>query len=180
MTQSSLFGDVGVSWRGCALDEANAALVTWGHKMGPMNRPDYGDLSATGLYDGGQLVAVAMVAGLVRASVAGCPWLTRDNAMELARLCAARPGLCRVALRLWREFTFPRHGKAFAVSYQDADLHTGNTYRFDGWQRVSWAPGGTSTDQRTGRKGRNKWVWVWPPRIAAADPIGRQERLEMP
>ena len=87
--------------------------------------------------------------------------LVRDNTIELARLCATRSGLCRVALRLWREFVFPTLGYQVAVSYQDADLHNGSTYRFDGWRRVGFSRGG-SVDQRTGRVGRNKWIWVWP------------------
>ena len=86
--------------------------------------------------------------------------MNRDNTIELSRLCASRGGLCRVALRLWREFVFPAMGYEFAVSYQDADLHNGNTYRFDGWERVGRARSGTDT--RSGRPGRDKWVWVWP------------------
>lgn len=46
MSQQSLLGNVGVSWRSVSIDEANASLVAWGHRMGPMNRPDYGDLTA--------------------------------------------------------------------------------------------------------------------------------------
>lgn len=167
MTQTTLLDSAGVVWRSTTIEEANASLVAWGHRMGPMNRPDYGDLTAQGLYHDGTMVAVACTAGLVRAAVGNCPWLTRANAIELARLCAVRPGLCRVALRLWREFTFPGIGREFAVSYQDADIHSGNVYRFDGWSRVAYNGGG-SVDQRTGRVGRNKWVWVWPkPNLAA-------------
>ncbi len=67
---------------------------------------------------------------------------------------------CRVALRLWREVVFPATCKQWALSYQDADAHTGNTYRFDGWHRVGYSHSGTDT--RSGRTGRNKWLWVWP------------------
>lgn len=72
---------------------------------------------------------------------------------------AARPGLCRVALRLWRAFVFPRLGYQYAMSYQDSDLHNGNTYRFDGWTRLSHIRG--TPDLRSGRTARNIWVWVW-------------------
>jgi antitoxin VapB len=85
--------------------------------------------------------------------------ITRQNSVELSRLCASRPGLCRVVLRLWREFVFPALGKQYAVSYQDADLHNGNTYRFDGWKRLGFSRSGT--DKRSGAKGRRKWIWVW-------------------
>ncbi len=166
MSQSSLFDGVGVVWRSCSIAEANQELVRWGHKMCPMNRPDYGDVTAQGLYHDGRIVALTCTAGLVRETVAGVHFLHRSCAIELARLCAERPGLCRVALRLWREFTFPSTGKEYAVSYQDADLHNGNIYRFDGWVRFGFVPS-HGVDQRTGRRGRNKYVWIWKPGIVA-------------
>lgn len=159
--QSSLMdGGAGVVWRPIALEEANRALTAWGHRMGEIHRPFAGDSAEHGLIHDGKLVAVACTAGLIRESVGGVEGIDRSNAVELARLCAARPGLCRVALRLWREFTWPSFGRAYAVSYQDADLHTGNTYRFDGWERRGFSASGT--DSRSGRAGRRKWVWVWP------------------
>ena len=85
--------------------------------------------------------------------------LSRDNTIELARLCAVRSGICRVALRLWREMFFRDLGVPFAISYQDADLHSGATYRTDGWKRIGFTRSGT--DQRSGRKGRKKYVWLW-------------------
>jgi hypothetical protein len=141
------------------LDEANAALVRWGHKMGACNRPN-ADVWAHGLFAHGEMVGVAITAGLIRETCAG---LTRGQAVELARLCAARPDLCRVVLRLWREFVFPALGRAYgyhwAVSYQDEALHSGNTYRFDGWVQLGRSRSGT--DQRSGRKGRSKTIWGW-------------------
>jgi len=51
------------------------------------------------------------------------------DAVELSCLCAAKPDLCRLALRLWRSFAFPTiaaaRGCRWAVSYQDAVLHSG-------------------------------------------------------
>lgn len=91
--------------------------------------------------------------------------MTRANAVELSRLCAERKHLCRVALRLWREFVFPALSADVAISYQGADLHTGATYRFDGWQRAAYARAG-GDDPRSGRKARNKWIWIWPPEAA--------------
>jgi len=54
---------------------------------------------------------------------------------------------------------FPALGYPFAISYQDADLHNGNTYRFDGWKRIGRSKSGVDT--RSGRKGRDKIIWLW-------------------
>jgi len=140
------------------LQTANQCLVTWGHKMGPLLRGNERGHHFALVHDG-QPVAVAMTSGLICPNVHERPDLNRSNTVELSRLCAARPGLCRVALRLWREFAFPGLGVAHAISYQDADLHNGATYRFDGWQRIGFARG--RPDRRTGREGRNRWIWLW-------------------
>ncbi|MGH8446495.1 MAG: hypothetical protein ACREVL_14580 [Solimonas sp.] len=141
---------------------ANVALQRWGHKMGPCLRPvEYG-WQEHGLYFAEDLMAVTIAAPLVRQNVGGgLQHLNRGNCIELVRLCAARPGLCRVALRLWREFVFPGLGVPVAVSYQDTNLHTGDTYRFDGWERIGFCRSGGS-DPRTGRAGRDRAVWAWP------------------
>lgn len=150
-----------VTFTETTLDEANRLLVLWQHKMGELRRGNQ-DATCHALLHGGRPVAIVTASNLIAANVGGgADWLTRENAIELSRLCAERPGLCRVVLRLWREFVFPALGYRYAVSYQDADLHTGNTYRFDGWKRVAFAHSGTDT--RSGRPGRDKWVWVWPP-----------------
>jgi antitoxin VapB len=139
--------------------DLNRALVAWGHQMGPWERPDYREWRH-GLFQNGKLVAVTAAATLIRASVAE---LSRSDAIELGRLCADRPTLCRVMLRLWREFVFPpiceAHGYSWAISYQDACLHTGATYRNDGWKVIGASSSGT--DQRSGRKGRRKVIWGW-------------------
>lgn len=149
-----------VSFERIDLKEANRLLTSWGHRMGPLERGNVAGVHYALRHDG-RPVAAAM-ATLIRERVGGgMRHLTRANAIELARLCAERPGLCRVALRLWREFVFPDLGYEQAISYQDADIHNGNTYRFDGWQRVGFSHSGF--DKRSNRKGRNKWIWVWPP-----------------
>lgn len=148
-----------VSFEELDLDAANACLRTWQHKMGALDRPYQN--TAYALMDEGRPVAVTIHSTLIRDHVGGgLAHLTRANTIELSRLCAVRSGLCRVALRLWREFVFPKLSVAHAISYQDADLHNGNTYRFDGWQRLAFSRAG-GTDQRSGRKGRNKWIWAW-------------------
>ena len=143
----------------CELEQANDLLDRWGHKMGMLKRGNQGAWCHVLLHEG-EPVAVTTTSYLIAPRVGGAHHLTRENTVELSRLCAARSGLCRVMLRMWREFVFPQLGFEYAISYQDADLHNGNTYRFDGWERVSFARSGTDT--RSGRPGRNKWVWVWP------------------
>lgn len=143
-----------------SLAEANAMLTRWGHKMGPCVRGNSRGWSHALIHEG-KPVAVTITASLIAPRVGGgCGHLTRENTIELARLCAARGGLCRVALRLWREFVFPTLGYDHAMSYQDADLHNGNTYRFDGWTRQPELAR-SGPDARSGRAGRTKWVWVW-------------------
>jgi len=149
-----------VQFSGVPLADANQMLVAWGHKMGPLNRGNTVGWSHA-LFWEDRPQAVTCASSLIRECVGGgLQHLTRENTIELSRLCAVRPGLCRVALRLWREFVFPSLGYEFAISYQDADLHNGNTYRFDGWERVGYSHSGT--DSRSGRQGRDKWIWIWP------------------
>ena len=141
---------------------ANACLLAWDHRMGPLLRGNQRGMHH-GLFHDGQPVAVTMTSPLIRERVGGVEGiaLDRGNTIELSRLCAARPGLCRVALRLWREFDFPSLDSKYlyAISYQDAAQHSGNLYRFDGWQRVGYSHSGRDT--RSGRPGRNKYVWLW-------------------
>jgi hypothetical protein len=153
-----------ITFEQISLAHANECLSQWGHKMGPLNRGNQSGVSYA-LFHDGRPVAVAITSTLIRERVGGgLVHLTRQNTCELSRLCAERPGLCRVALRLWREFVFPLLGYEYAISYQDADLHNGNTYRFDGWSREAFSRSGV--DSRSGRKGRNKWIWVWRNREA--------------
>lgn len=135
--------------------ELNRCLASWGHKMGelhrPMARPD-----CYGLFHDGHTIGVIACSTLIPETLCD---LTRANTIEVSRLCAVRPHLCRIVLRLWRELVFPFMSYDYAISYQDEVLHTGNTYRFDGWKPLTRTRGGT--DQRSGRKGRSKTVWVW-------------------
>ena len=145
--------------------DANRSLAAWDHKMGACRRP-IGLLVAHGMFEHGVLCAVTVTADLVRESAAG---FTRQEAVELARLCAARPGLCRIMLRLWQEMIHPAYGRSWAVSYQDEALHSGAIYRFNGWVIVGRSRSGT--DKRSGRIGRSKTVWGWHP-----DPVERALR----
>jgi len=132
--------------------------------MGPCRRP-MGKLVSHGMFVHGQLQALVVTADLVRET---CASKTRDEAIELARLCAARTDLCRPMLRLWREFVFPSFAREWAVSYQDEALHSGNVYRFDGWVQLK-EHATSGTDQRSNRKGRSKTIWGWNSNSSAMD-----------
>lgn len=154
-----------VTFDSVSVDQANECLSEWGHKMGPINRPMNGTVISGGgnsshaLRFEGQIVAVTVTSTLIRENVAGRTDLTRANTIELSRLCSSSPHLCRVALRLWREFVFRPLKHQFAISYQDAKLHNGNTYRFDGWKEIGKSRSGTDT--RSGRPGRSKVIWCF-------------------
>lgn len=144
--------------------QLNSLLLRWGHRMGEYTRPSFAFEAHHALFHHGQPVAVAAAGETVR-EVVGDTGLTRRDAVELVRLCAAREHLCRPMLRLWREFIFPAiglaHGRRVAVSYQDESLHSGDLYRFDGWVEIGRGGGGGS-DQRSGRRGRRLAIWGWP------------------
>lgn len=149
--------------------DLNRLLVAWGHRMGPYSRPSYAIEAHHALFQHGEPVAVVAAGETVR-EVVGSTGVRRDQAVELARLCAARRDLCRPMLRLWREMILPdlivAHRRDVAVSYQDEALHSGDLYRFDGWLLLGKAGGG-GRDGRTGRPGRKMRVWGWP----AAHPL---------
>lgn len=149
-----------------SLDELNRALVSWGHKMGPLQRPNNREWS-WGLHHNGELVAVIAASDMIKEPSGG---FRRTEAYELARVCAARRDLCRVAVRMFREFIHPSIsetcGFGWVISYQDSVVHSGDLYRFDGWVPLLRSRSGN--DARSGKKGRNKIVWGW-----CADPAVR-------
>ncbi|MCG8595637.1 MAG: hypothetical protein MI785_14915 [Kiloniellales bacterium] len=153
-----------VSFDPIPIEHLNRCLLAWGHKMGPLRRPFAHLDRAYGLFHDGRIVGVVSTSPLVRETAAG---MGREECCELSRLCCARPDLCRVVLRLWREFVFPTLGKPWAISYQHAVAHSGNLYRFDGWVRLGTSRSGT--DARSGRRGRRKVIWGW-----SADPTTRK------
>ncbi|MBF0626247.1 MAG: hypothetical protein HQL82_15765 [Magnetococcales bacterium] len=161
-----------ITYEPISLESANACLIAWEHRMGPLLRGNQRGVHHGLLLDG-EPMAVTMTSTLIRERVGGVDELSldRSNTVELSRLCAARPGLCRVVLRLWREFVFPSlaGGYRYAISYQDAAQHSGNIYRFDGWRRVGYSHSGRDT--RSGRPGRNKYIWLWErPSSSTTDP----------
>lgn len=143
-------------------DAVNALLTRWGHRVGPILRPPEYGMWADALLHEGQPVACAVAATLIREHVGDkLHCLNRQNTVELARICAVRPDLSRAMLRLWRELIFPSLGFQYAISYQDAALHTGDLYRFDGWVKIAQVRA-SGTDGRTGRQGRPRVIWGWP------------------
>lgn len=156
-------------------DTLNRALLAWGHKMGPWERPEFESPWFHGLRHNGELIAVTAAASLIRAEVCR---LNRGVAIELGRLCAARPHLCRAMLRLWRELIFPTLGYPWVISYQDAVEHSGNTYRFDGWAKLGTSSSGS--DARSGKRGRKKVIWGWrDPLSLVPAPADAAELLEI-
>lgn len=157
--------------------ELNRLLVAWGHRMGPYTRPAYTIEAHHALFHAGAAVAVTAAGDTVR-EVIGQTGIRREEAIELVRLCAARRDLCRPMLRLWREMVFPAlaavHRRRIAVSYQDEALHSGDLYRFDGWQLLGKGGGG-GRDSRTGRPGRKMKIWGWPPEECPADGEGGRD-----
>lgn len=142
------------------LQDANRLLVEWQHKMGPLERGNSQAQHCHALFVHGEPIAIATTSSLIREHVGGgLSHIDRSNGVELSRICAGQRWACRVVLRLWREAVFPGLGVQYAVSYQDADMHSGNLYRFDGWTRAGFSSSGTDT--RTGRRGRRKWIWTW-------------------
>lgn len=137
----------------CAIElaEANDFLIAHQHKMGAINRP-MGLQLPHGLYASGRLVGVTVTADLAAKKVAG---FERHQAIELARVCASEPWVNRLLVRLWRETVLPemrknRGADLIGLSYQDAVLHSGNLYRFDGWTSIATSRSGT--DRRSGLK----------------------------
>lgn len=165
--------------------EANAYLREWGHKLGPVNRPFR--MEAWALEVDGRPVCVAVSASTVSSEVAayrdepgpdGKPrrvevgrW-RRTEAVELARLCA-EPGntwVNRAMLRLWREVLAPRWAcwpvKA-AISYSKNATHTGDLYRFDGWEKCQEDAGSSGGGRHSRKRCATdavygpKTLWVW-------------------
>lgn len=150
--------------------EANALLVAWGHRLGPLRRPF--SMRAYALLVDGEPVSLAMSASAVSATVAG---YRRTEVVELARLCSA-PGQAwasRVMLRVWRQVfaqRWPDWPVAAAISYSQNAHHRGDLYRFDGWTKVAddcgssgggeWSRRRYATDAVAGSK--SLWLWRYP------------------
>ena len=147
--------------------DANRLLERWEHKLGICARPFRQEAFALEL--DGKPLAVAISASVVSDHVAG---YKRNEVVELARLGRTpdAPWVLRVMLRLWRAVCAPRWScwpvKA-AVSYHKQAWHSGDIYRFDGWEKASencgssgggaWSRPRYAGDAAHGRK----TLWVW-------------------
>jgi antitoxin VapB len=158
--------------------DLNRCLVTWEHRMGAYTRPSAAIEAHHALFMHGKPIAVTAGAETVRDTV-GDTLLGRFEVVELARLCASSPEWCRVMLRFWREGLFPdiarAHGRQFAISYQDEALHTGNTYRNDGWVKIGKG-GAKGADRRSDRQPRSCAIWGWPTTVATVSADRRLAR----
>jgi hypothetical protein len=163
-------------WDVCEDDEADAALVEWGHFLGACERP-FGRQSFALRLDG-KLAAVAVSASTVNGH---CGGYRRREVVELVRLCSSPEDaeLTRVALRLWRvtapeswlrlmnRLDLVRERKWLwevkaVVSYANALRHSGDIYRFDGWVNVGAVKGSTGGGTHSSRKkAEEKTVWAY-------------------
>lgn len=149
------------------VDEANALVELWGHRLGACHRP-FGQ-QAFCLRVQGEALSVAISASIVSATVAG---YRRNQVVECARLCSV-PGVTwanRLMVRLWREVCaplwpyWPVHA---AISYSHNAYHRGELYRTDGWTKekddCGSMGGGAWTRQRYATEAvvGKKTLWVW-------------------
>lgn len=159
------------------MERANRLLVEWGHKLGPAERP-FGQEGYT-LEVGGRAVAVAVSASTVSNTVAG---YTRQQVVELTRLARdpSEPWTLRVMLRVWREVCapmWPHWPVQAAVSYHKEAWHSGDIYRFDGWEKVAEGVGGSGGGGSWTKKRDpgdptmgTKTLWLW--RYRTGHPTG--------
>jgi len=169
--QSRLFDCPIVGLYQVSVDEANVAMHEWGHQLGECHRPFHQE--AFSLQLGERPLAYAISASIVNGPVGpqdGSVSYGRTEVVELARLVASERWANRVMLRLWRETCarlWPCWPVKAAVSYSHNGMHTGDLYRFDGWER--WRTDAGSTGGGTwGRKRSNteavygkKTLWGW-------------------
>jgi hypothetical protein len=155
------------------VDEANALLLAWGHRLGACERPF--SQRAYAFYQDGRPVSLAISASTVSATVAGPGgvMLGRQQVVELARLCSAPNWgwATRVMIRVWRQVFAPRWPDwrpIAAVSYQQNAHYRGDIYRFDGWEKVAENVGksrGGGTWSRQREVGEvvegSKTLWAW-------------------
>ncbi len=170
--QARLFEAPVVGLYQIAVHRANELLAMWGHKLGPCGRPFHSEAFAIEFH--GDPIAVAISASVVNGPVGG---LERDQVVELARLAARVRWANRVMLRLWRETcapAWPCWPVRAAVSYSHNAMHSGNLYRFDGWEKVRedcGSSGGGGTWGRPRADGDavrgSKTLWLWRYREAA-------------
>lgn len=160
-------------------EEMNRYLTAWGHRMGPILRPEYRAPIDFVVRRHGEPLAVIAADTLIRTTCG----LDRSCAFELSRLCAdpAERGMCSLAMRFWRQFAYPVIVRAWdtpwVISYQDAaSVHNGNLYRYDGWLKLGYSTSGLDPRALPGTASvRRKIIWGWN-----ADADAMKERRAAP
>lgn len=74
-----------VTFDTCGLSDANELLSRWQHKMGPVLRGNQG-ATCHALTFNGETLAVTTAHTLIMPRVGNCPWLIRENTIELSPL----------------------------------------------------------------------------------------------
>lgn len=151
-------------------DEANECLERWRHRMGPIKRPLFRAPIDFGLREMGELQGVICCDTLIRETCG----FTRYDAFELSRMCAAAPRINRALIRLFTEFAQPAvarvWGTQWAISYQNAKMHRGDLYRFDGWLRLRETRGGPDPRAAdTTVTANERVIWGWHPSSVVRD-----------
>lgn len=152
-----------------SLRDANALLLEWRHKLGACERPFHSEAYALEMH--GSPIAVAISASIVSATVAS---YRRNEVVELARQAACVPWANRIMIRLWREVCAPMWQcwpVQAAVSYSKNSTHSGDLYRFDGWEKVrddcGSSGGGTWSEKRSPDSALTGRKTLWLHRYAA-------------
>lgn len=147
---------------------ANDLLEVWGHNLGRCERPFRTESFALFQYE--KPIALAMSVSIVHGPVAG---YSVKDVVELGRLASCEKWANRIMIRAWREICAPLYAgwniKA-AVSYSHNSYHGGDTYRTDGWEKVSDNCGSDGRGGNWGRRGQGyanpaihgkKTLWLW-------------------
>lgn len=155
-----------ILFRPTVASEVNAALLAWGHYLGPQRGPRM--VLWYSLYVLGELVSVAVSASPRGATCAGRDW---REVVELARLCSSpdHRDMTRVCLRCWRKVAAQDwadrylKGVSMLAAYSDSSRHPGDLYRFDGWKLYDEKVrgGGGQTEGRNPQVVALKKLWVY-------------------
>ena len=163
----------------CEMRVVNILLREWGHRLGTCTRP-FGQ-QGFALKIHGNPISVAVSASTVSKTIVGVGkhgapiQYTRGEIVECARLCShpTHHYATRLMLRLWREVCaplWPYWQARAAVSYSQNAHHSGDIYRFDGWERIKTdcgsMGGGTWSRKRSASEAvhgqKSLWLWRYP------------------
>jgi len=160
------------------VEEANRLLIEWNHKLGPVERPFRQE--AFGLEICGKgLIAVAVSGSIINGPISirndegeVVRSYDREEVVELTRLASNVKWANRIMIRAYRELLAPAWKcwpvKA-VVSYSKNEMHSGNTYRFDGWAKINDNCGARQAMLNRGKRrygnddprAGSKSLWIW-------------------